>query len=315
MGTRSGDLDAAILPWVMTMEDVTLSQLNAMLNKHSGLYGISGVSSDMREIEHARATGNKRARLAFDIFCYRIRKYVGAYAAAMGGIDAVTFTGGIGENSSLVRETSLAGMEFLGIELDDEANRTAPRGKEVLVSKFRVTRRGRRRSDQRGARHRPRHRAGARRRHAFVRRAGNRGAQIEQAGVRAQGAARGAIHRSRPRPAQSRAPRGTPRGTGARRRPPGVHCLVQRAVLRPVQVVDRRRDDRVRFREHPTPQLGPAHRRGPEQRRRDAVPAAGPAAGSPRSPPPPRPGSRGRAPRAPGSRPRHRRPGLACLPT
>lgn len=135
MGTRSGDLDAAILPWVMTMEDVTLSQLNAMLNKHSGLYGISGVSSDMREIEHARATGNKRARLAFEIFCYRIRKYVGAYAAAMGGLDAVTFTGGIGENSSLVRETSLAGMEFLGIELDHEANRTAPRGKEVLVSR------------------------------------------------------------------------------------------------------------------------------------------------------------------------------------
>jgi acetate kinase len=135
MGTRSGDLDAAILPWVMTMEDVTLSQLNAMLNKHSGLYGISGVSSDMREIEHARATGNKRARLAFEIFCYRITKYVGAYAAAMGGLDAVTFTGGIGENSSLVRETSLAGMEFLGIELDHEANRTAPRGKEVLVSR------------------------------------------------------------------------------------------------------------------------------------------------------------------------------------
>lgn len=135
MGTRSGDLDAAILPWVMTMEDVTLSQLNAMLNKHSGLYGISGVSSDMREIEHARATGNKRARLAFEIFCYRIRKYVGAYAAAMGGLDAVTFTGGIGENSSLVRETSLARMEFLGIELDQEANRTAPRGKEVLVSR------------------------------------------------------------------------------------------------------------------------------------------------------------------------------------
>jgi acetate kinase len=135
MGTRSGDLDAAILPWVMTMEDVTLSQLNAMLNKHSGLYGISGVSSDMREIEHARATGNKRARLAFKIFCYRIRKYVGAYAAAMGGLDAVTFTGGIGENSSLVRETSLFGMEFLGIELDQEANRTAPRGKEVLVSR------------------------------------------------------------------------------------------------------------------------------------------------------------------------------------
>jgi acetate kinase len=135
MGTRSGDLDAAILPWVMTMEDVTLAQLNAMLNKHSGLYGISGVSSDMRDIEAACATGNKRACLALEIFCYRIRKYVGAYAAAMGGVDAVTFTGGIGENSSLIRGKSLSGMEFLGIELDEGANKNAPRGKELLVSK------------------------------------------------------------------------------------------------------------------------------------------------------------------------------------
>ncbi len=135
MGTRSGDLDAAILPWVMAMEEVTLAQLNAMLNKHSGLYGVSGVSSDMRAIEAACAQSNRRARLAFDIFCYRIRKYVGSYAAAMGGLDAVTFTGGIGENSALVRHTSLAGMEFLGIEMDEHANKAAPRGVEVLVSK------------------------------------------------------------------------------------------------------------------------------------------------------------------------------------
>ncbi len=135
MGTRSGDIDAAIIPWVMAMEEVTLAQLNAMLNKHSGLYGISGVSSDMREIEAACATGNRRAELAFDIFCYRIRKYVGAYAAAMGGLDAVTFTGGIGENSPLVRARTLAGLEFLGIELDEEANRTAPRGKQVVISR------------------------------------------------------------------------------------------------------------------------------------------------------------------------------------
>ena len=135
MGTRAGDLDAAILPWVMTMEEVTLSQLNAMLNKHSGLHGISGVSSDMREIEAACAAGNKRACLAFDIFCYRIRKYVGAYAAAMGGLDAVTFTGGIGENSALVRQSAMSGMGFFGIDLDQEANRRAPRGKEVLVSR------------------------------------------------------------------------------------------------------------------------------------------------------------------------------------
>ena len=135
MGTRAGDLDAAVLPWVMTMEELTLSQLNAMLNKHSGLFGVSGVSSDMREIEAACAGGNNRARLAFDIFCYRIKKYIGAYAAAMGGVDAVTFTGGIGENSAPVRRTSLGGLEFLGIELDEEANRAAPRGEEVVVSK------------------------------------------------------------------------------------------------------------------------------------------------------------------------------------
>ncbi|MFI5166623.1 MAG: acetate kinase [Thermoanaerobaculales bacterium] len=135
MGTRSGDLDAAILPWVMAMEELTLSQLNAMLNKHSGLFGISSVSSDMREIEAACAAGNKRAQLAFDVFCYRIKKYIGAYAAAMDGLDAVTFTGGIGENSASVRETSLAGLAFLGVELDEEANRKAPRGQEVVVSR------------------------------------------------------------------------------------------------------------------------------------------------------------------------------------
>jgi acetate kinase len=135
MGTRCGDLDPAVLPWVLAMEEVTLAQLNAMLNKHSGLYGVSGVSSDMRAIEAASASGNKRAGLAFDIFCYRIRKYAAGYAAAMSGLDAITFTGGIGENSSLVRQTALAGMEFLGIELDEQANRKAPRGEEVLVSK------------------------------------------------------------------------------------------------------------------------------------------------------------------------------------
>lgn len=135
MGTRSGDLDAAILPWVMAMEELTLAQLNAMLNKHSGLYGISSVSSDMREIEAACEAGNKRAQLAFDIFCYRIKKYIGAYAAAMGGVDAVVFTGGIGENSVPVRRESVAGLEFLGIDMDLQANAAAPRGQEVLISR------------------------------------------------------------------------------------------------------------------------------------------------------------------------------------
>lgn len=134
MGTRCGDIDPAILPWVQTMEELTLAQLNAMLNKHSGLYGISGVSSDMREIEAACEQGNERARLAFDIFCYRITKYIGAYAAAMGGLDVIVFTGGIGENSPMVREKVLKGLEFLGVHLDREANQNAPRGQEVVIT-------------------------------------------------------------------------------------------------------------------------------------------------------------------------------------
>jgi acetate kinase len=134
MGTRCGDLDPAILPWTMAMEELTLAQLNAMLNKHSGLYGISGVSSDMREIEAACQQGNRRAQLAFEVFCYRITKYIGAYAAAMGGVDAITFTGGIGENSVKVRASVTAPLAFLGVHLDQERNSNAPKGKEVIVS-------------------------------------------------------------------------------------------------------------------------------------------------------------------------------------
>ena len=135
MGTRSGDMDPAVIPWVMAMEEITLSQLNAMLNKHSGLYGVSGISSDLRDIEAACAAGNPRAKLALHMFCYRIKKYIGAYAAAMGGLDAVTFTGGIGENSVVTRERSLSGFEFLGLELDHEANRSVPKGAEVVISR------------------------------------------------------------------------------------------------------------------------------------------------------------------------------------
>jgi acetate kinase len=135
MGTRCGDIDPAVLPWVMAMEELTLAQLNAMLNKHSGLYGVSGASSDMRELLAACKDGNRRAQLAFTMFCYRIRKYIGAYAAAMGGVDAVAFTGGIGENSPEVRFESTRGLEFLGLELDEAANAAAPRGAEVIVSK------------------------------------------------------------------------------------------------------------------------------------------------------------------------------------
>jgi acetate kinase len=122
MGTRAGDIDPSVILYIMGKEGLSLSEAGVLLNKHSGLIGISGESSDMREIESAVAEGNKRAKFAFDVFTYRIKKYVGAYAAAMGGIDALVFTGGIGENSALVRSAVCSGLEFLGIEIDEEKN-------------------------------------------------------------------------------------------------------------------------------------------------------------------------------------------------
>lgn len=137
MGTRVGDIDPQIILYIMGKEELSLSEANTLLNKHSGLIGLSGESSDMREIETAVLDGNKRAQNAFDVFCYRIRKYVGAYAAAMGGIDALVFTGGIGENSEMVRRTVCANMEFLGIDLDVELNDSRPKG-EVQLSRGKV---------------------------------------------------------------------------------------------------------------------------------------------------------------------------------
>ncbi len=122
MGTRCGDLDPSIPLHVMGKEELTLAEVNTMLNKHSGLMGISGVSNDMREIIKSMNEGNERAKYAFEVFCYRIKKYIGAYTAALGGLDAVVFTGGIGENSYEVRKEVLTNLEFLGIELDDEKN-------------------------------------------------------------------------------------------------------------------------------------------------------------------------------------------------
>jgi acetate kinase len=139
MGTRSGDMDPAIVPWLMAMEEMTLHQVNTMLNKHSGLYGISGVSSDMRELLEARAKGRKRADVAFRMFCYRVKKYLASYAAAMGGVDAVFFTGGIGQRSWEVREEALKGLEFMGIELDAERNRETTSGEgEITTDASRV---------------------------------------------------------------------------------------------------------------------------------------------------------------------------------
>jgi acetate kinase len=122
MGTRCGDLDPSVVLYSMAEEGLSPTQVNAMLNKHSGLYGLSGISGDMRELEEASGGGNARARLAVDVFCYRIRKYLGAYAAALGGLNAVVFTGGIGENSARVRRRCTVGLGFLGFALDPKAN-------------------------------------------------------------------------------------------------------------------------------------------------------------------------------------------------
>jgi acetate kinase len=122
MGTRSGDIDAGAVLHIIGREELTLGEVNTLLNKHSGLMGLSGVSSDMREIEDEMQAGNDRARLAFDVFCYRVKKYIGSYAAAMGGVDTIVFTGGIGENSDLLRAQVMDGFEFLGAQLDAEKN-------------------------------------------------------------------------------------------------------------------------------------------------------------------------------------------------
>lgn len=122
MGTRSGDIDPSVILYIMGKEGLSLNEAGTLLNKHSGLIGISGESSDMREIIAARNEEHKRAKHAFDLFTYRIKKYLGAYAAAMGGLDTVVFTGGIGENSPDVRREVCADMEFLGISIDEEKN-------------------------------------------------------------------------------------------------------------------------------------------------------------------------------------------------
>lgn len=130
MGTRSGDLDPAIVPFVMNKEDLTLNEINSMLNKHSGLLAVSGLSSDMREITDSMDT-NEDAKLAFDMYVYRVRKYVGAYSAAMNGLDVMVFTAGVGENSVVLRKAVCEGLTFLGIEIDDELN--AIRSKEPRI--------------------------------------------------------------------------------------------------------------------------------------------------------------------------------------
>jgi acetate kinase len=122
MGTRCGDMDPAIILHIMSREELSLHEANTLMNKHSGVAGISGVSSDMREVIQASNEGNPTARLALEVYCYRIKKYIGAYAAAMNGLDCVVFTGGVGENSVNVRRLTCDNMDFLGIKLDQALN-------------------------------------------------------------------------------------------------------------------------------------------------------------------------------------------------
>jgi acetate kinase len=132
MGTRSGDVDPAALLYAVAREEIGAAEVNALLNKHSGLLGISGVSNDMRALLEAEST-NPRARLAVDVFCYRLRKYVASYMGALGGVDGLAFAGGIGENSPVIRARALAGLEGLGVSVDEPAN-AAVHGTEAEIS-------------------------------------------------------------------------------------------------------------------------------------------------------------------------------------
>jgi len=132
MGTRCGNIDPAIIPFLMKKENMTMDEIDTYINKKSGVLGISGVSSDFRDIEKAAEGGNERAQLALDMFTYEVVKFIGSYAAAMNGVDAIVFTAGVGENAIGMRATITAGVEYLGTKIDNEKNNV--RGKEREIS-------------------------------------------------------------------------------------------------------------------------------------------------------------------------------------
>lgn len=133
MGTRSGDIDPSVIPYLMDKFNLkTADEAVTFLNKKSGMIGLSGVSSDFRDLEKGAEEGDQRCITARALFNYRVKKYIGSYIAAMGGVDVIAFAGGVGENDSLVRRDCLKGLEFLGIKVDDELNNT--RGKEAIIS-------------------------------------------------------------------------------------------------------------------------------------------------------------------------------------
>lgn len=132
MGTRCGDIDPAIVTFIMEKEGLSASEMDTVMNKQSGILGLSGVSSDFRDVEKAAAEGNKVAQIGLNMFDYQVKKTIGAYAAAMGGVDAIVFTAGVGENNKVLRANVAKGLAFMGVAIDDEKN--AVRGEEIDIS-------------------------------------------------------------------------------------------------------------------------------------------------------------------------------------
>ena len=135
MGTRSGSIDPAIVTYLMDKLGLDAKGIDNYMNKKSGVMGISGVSSDFRDITAAAAEGNDRAKAALECFAYQVKKYIGAYSAAMGGVDAIVFTAGVGENHRGIREMVLTGLDYLGVDVDFEYNQSCPGGQEVELTK------------------------------------------------------------------------------------------------------------------------------------------------------------------------------------
>ena len=133
MGTRSGDIDPSVMEFICKKENMDINGIMEVLNKKSGVQGLSGVSSDFRDLQAGAADGNKRCEMAVDVFCYRVLKYIGAYVAAMNGVDAIAFTAGLGENDEIVRRKIVSRLGYLGIKLDEEVNDNG-RGKEIAIS-------------------------------------------------------------------------------------------------------------------------------------------------------------------------------------
>ena len=133
MGTRSGDIDPSVMEFICKKENMDINGIMEVLNKKSGVQGLSGVSSDFRDLQAGAAEGNDRCAMAVDVFCYRVLKYIGAYVAAMNGVDAIAFTAGLGENDEIVRRKIVSRLGYLGITLDDEVNDNG-RGKEIAIS-------------------------------------------------------------------------------------------------------------------------------------------------------------------------------------